>query len=192
MDIESCTSGDRTRFARIASGSPPAATPPPRNPMKAGARGRHNWSQVARVRPTYLTRRLEEQKSSAAGTRTRVERVRTQYPNQLEYSGVGATYLNIVCSESENSKEDRTEPGGIKASGGQAGTRIHPDGWRHPRVSHQGCADRFCLPSRYPAPVLQSHVSRGARTAELVPSRSREDRLPYTATAKKKLSATGN
>ena len=97
--------------------------------MKAGARGRHKWSQVARVRPTYLTRRLEEQTSSATGTRTRVARVRAEYPNQLDYSGVGAAYFDIVCVSSEKPKVERTESGGIKASGRQAGTHIHPDGW---------------------------------------------------------------
>ena len=60
VDMKSGTHGDHTRIARIGSGSPPAGPPPPRNPMRAGARGRHNWSQVARVKAAYLTRLMQE------------------------------------------------------------------------------------------------------------------------------------
>ena len=166
--------------------------PAPQSHTCQGARTLHlvpGRSGEARLPYTAAGRK----KSSATRTRTRVARVRAEYPNQLDYSGVGAAYFNIVCLESSNSKVERTESGGIRLSGDrQARTYTQTCGHEigHSRGSSPGCADRFQLPSRSRASAPQSHASRGARTAHLVPGRSGEGRLPYTAAARNESFAT--
>ena len=52
--------------------------------MRTGLNSATGLPLLPRVLP-----RAGESKSSATGTQTRVARVRAEYPNQLDYSGVG-------------------------------------------------------------------------------------------------------
>ena len=69
------------------------------------------------MRQTYLSRSLLEtiffchEKKSATGTRTRVVRVRAEYPNQLDYSRVGVLAKSVCCWW-KNVCHDVTSPAG--------------------------------------------------------------------------------